>query len=65
MRVRRVGRARTKRAKGLRITLDHVHPTSKGGWNKVNNLLACCMHCNTRKGDKIYMEEWMPEQDLV
>jgi 5-methylcytosine-specific restriction endonuclease McrA len=64
--MRRLGhRAKTVRAKGLRPSIDHVHPKSKGGHNKIENLLACCYHCNNKKGDKFYMEEWMPDKDLV
>jgi hypothetical protein len=33
-------------------TLDHVVPTSKGGQNTWDNLVAACHHCNNSKGDK-------------
>ncbi len=33
-------------------TIDHVVPRSKGGPSDWYNLVACCVHCNHRKGDK-------------
>lgn len=34
------------------LTLDHVIPESKGGPSSWNNLVACCVSCNRRKGSK-------------
>lgn len=34
------------------LTLDHVLPRSRGGENTWENLVACCLPCNTRKGDR-------------
>lgn len=31
-------------------TLDHVEPISEGGDNSYDNLITCCLHCNSRKG---------------
>ncbi len=36
-------------------TLDHVHPKSRGGPTRRNNLVACCATCNIQKSDV----EWM------
>lgn len=34
------------------LTLDHLHPRSKGGSNDSGNLKTCCRDCNNRKQDK-------------
>lgn len=36
-------------ATGLPLNLDHVHPRSRGGSNRVSNLAAACIRCNQRK----------------
>ncbi len=33
-------------------TVDHVHPRSRGGGNTWENLVACCLACNSLKGDR-------------
>lgn len=33
------------------MTMDHIHPRSKGGPNTWKNVVACCFPCNQRKGD--------------
>lgn len=33
-------------------TIDHVHPTSKGGLNEWENVVAACKACNARKADR-------------
>lgn len=35
------------------LTLDHVHPVSKGGQHCWRNVVAACDHCNSRKGDSV------------
>jgi 5-methylcytosine-specific restriction endonuclease McrA len=35
------------------LTIDHVHPTSKGGLHCWTNVVACCDPCNNRKGDTV------------
>jgi 5-methylcytosine-specific restriction endonuclease McrA len=32
------------------LNLDHIHPRSRGGSNRVSNLVAACIPCNTDKG---------------
>ena len=32
-------------------TIDHVVPKSRGGSNKIENLVTSCMACNNRKKD--------------
>jgi hypothetical protein len=36
---------------GGELTLDHYHPTSKGGSDGLENLLYCCPRCNQYKLD--------------
>jgi len=33
-------------------TIDHVQPKSRGGADSWENLVACCLRCNNKKGDK-------------
>lgn len=35
------------------LTIDHVIPRSKGGKDTWDNLVAACVVCNTKKGDKL------------
>ena len=37
-------------AKDTPLNIDHVHPKSRGGTNRVSNLAIACIPCNTRKG---------------
>jgi 5-methylcytosine-specific restriction endonuclease McrA len=39
-------------AKDVPLELDHVHPRSKLGSNRVSNLVAACKPCNQRKGNQ-------------
>ena len=41
------------------LTLDHVVPRSRGGSNTWENLVACCLRCNNRKGDRLPTEASM------
>jgi 5-methylcytosine-specific restriction endonuclease McrA len=34
------------------MTLDHVIPRSRGGDSSWENLVACCHHCNNKKGSR-------------
>ncbi len=38
------------------LTLDHVHPKSKGGTNEASNLVTACFPCNVRKGSSLISE---------
>jgi 5-methylcytosine-specific restriction endonuclease McrA len=33
------------------LTVDHIHPRSKGGTDSWDNLVAACVKCNNKKGD--------------
>lgn len=35
------------------LTIDHVHPRSRGGRDCWENVVACCDPCNARKGDTV------------
>lgn len=34
------------------LTIDHVHPKSRGGEDTWENLTTACQKCNNRKGDR-------------
>ena len=34
------------------LTIDHIIPRSRGGNNSWENLVACCVSCNLKKGNK-------------
>jgi len=42
------------------LTLDHVHPRSRGGKTSWDNLVTACKSCNSRKGDSTPEEAEMP-----
>ena len=42
------------------LTLDHIHPRSKGGEDSWENLVAACVKCNNKKGDSLPEEAGMP-----
>jgi len=37
-------------------TIDHVQPKSRGGRDTWQNLVACCLNCNNKKGDRTLTE---------
>jgi 5-methylcytosine-specific restriction endonuclease McrA len=37
-------------------TVDHIQPRSKGGDDSWENLVACCLRCNNKKGDRTLAE---------
>ncbi len=43
-----------------RLTLDHVIPRSRAGGSTWDNLVAACVECNNRKGDRTPQEAGMP-----
>jgi 5-methylcytosine-specific restriction endonuclease McrA len=42
----------TRKGKLIRMTLDHIVPTSRGGSNSRSNLQLLCEPCNSIKADK-------------
>jgi len=42
------------------LTLDHIVPRSRGGDNSPINIVAACLRCNNRKGDRTPEEARMP-----
>jgi hypothetical protein len=43
------------------LTLDHITPRSKGGSEKVTNILCACHSCNHSKGHKMW-SDWFLQQ---
>jgi 5-methylcytosine-specific restriction endonuclease McrA len=41
------------------LTIDHVIPKSKGGLDTWDNLVACCIKCNLKKGSQFLSETSM------
>lgn len=39
------------------MTIDHIHPKSKGGSDDIDNLQPMCMTCNNKKSNKIEYKE--------
>ncbi len=39
------------------ITIDHMHPQSRGGVSDKNNLQALCFSCNVWKSDKLFLAD--------
>ncbi len=37
-------------------TIDHIHPRSKGGAHRWENVIAACRPCNNKKDDKLLSE---------
>jgi 5-methylcytosine-specific restriction endonuclease McrA len=42
------------------MTIDHVHPRSRGGETSWKNCVASCKHCNRKKANKTPLEAGMP-----
>jgi 5-methylcytosine-specific restriction endonuclease McrA len=48
------------RGSAFDLTIDHILPRSRGGRTVAENLCACCLACNQRKGDRTPEEARMP-----
>lgn len=42
--------------KQKKMTIDHVHPVSKGGKTSFDNCVAACGECNSKKGNHLLQE---------
>lgn len=45
------------------LTLDHIIPKSKGGSDRVTNVLCACKNCNISKGHQMW-SEWFLAQEF-
>src|SRR5918992_3810668 len=45
--------------RGERLTVDHVTPRSRGGETSWTNVVAACLRCNLRKGNRLLDEVGM------
>jgi len=50
---------------GVRFTIDHVKPKSKGGKSTFENCVTSCKPCNLRKGSKSCSEVKMYPKQIV
>ena len=47
------------------LQIEHIHPKSKGGSNRVSNLCLACEKCNQKKGNKSIEEFLKKKPDLL
>lgn len=52
-------------ATDTRLEIDHVHPRSRGGSNRVSNLALACHACNQAKGNQDIKEFLSGKPDLL
>ena len=45
------------------LTLDHITPRSKGGTDRVTNIVCACKECNTSKGHQMW-SDWYLNQEF-
>jgi 5-methylcytosine-specific restriction endonuclease McrA len=48
----------------LPLQIEHIHPKSKGGSNRISNLCLACEPCNTKKGAKS-ITQFLAKQPLL
>ena len=51
--------------KNVPLQIEHIHPKSKGGSNRVSNLCLACEKCNQKKGNKPVEEFLKKKPDLL
>ena len=52
-------------AKEVPLEIDHIHPKSKGGSDRVSNLTLACRPCNQKKGNRPVEEFFSKKPDLL
>ncbi|MDY6897358.1 MAG: RNA-guided endonuclease IscB [Cyanobacteriota bacterium] len=51
--------------KDIPLQIEHIHPKSKGGSNRVSNLCLACEKCNQKKGNKPVEKFLKKKPDLL
>ena len=46
------------------LTLDHVHPKTKGGRDETRNLVPACLACNRAKGSNHWLTWWTAQESF-
>ncbi len=49
----------------LIMTIDHVHPSARGGPRTLDNLLTACQPCNLLKGDRVFASQEAARQYVL
>jgi len=47
------------------LQIEHIHPKSKGGSNRISNLCLACEKCNLKKGTKDIKDFLKGKPDLL
>ena len=42
------------------FTIDHKRPLARGGDHHIMNLVPACKSCNSSKGARLLIDEWLP-----
>lgn len=51
--------------KDTKLEIEHIHPRSKGGSNRVSNLCLACVPCNQKKGNQDIKDFLKGKQDKL